>query len=177
MYKIFMLQVLNYVRPTKMVRSTPIWVERSTPIRNTTMWLSSQLLVGKYVVANLSTLRKLPNEVVMAKKLLETMENYRYDFDSKTWLLYNPKEGLWVTLDSSVVNNLVFRKLDDDQNLHGILTMDYRNKIVATLQEITGVHFNDCRANYKDLGLIPILCFLHDMLRNLLQLKALRGFN
>ena len=77
MYKIFMLQVLNYVRPTKMVRSTPIWVERSTPIRNTTMWLSSQLLVGKYVVANLSTLRKLPNEVVMAKKLLENMENYR----------------------------------------------------------------------------------------------------
>lgn len=110
----------------------------------------TSLSVRKYSVSS-----KLPNEVAMAEKLMPLMTDTRYDLVSGDWFEYDISLGLWKRLTVFEIDQKIFKLLRSDDDLKGLLTADYKNRVKISLEMINGLNFNIYRTKNQDLQLIP----------------------
>jgi len=108
------------------------------------------MIVNKY-----SSASKLPNEVNMAKEIAKTIKNLKYDLTSGDWFEYKKSEGKWQRLNRNQTDKEIFNLLMEHEDVKNRLTIDYRNRVRASLEMINGVDFEEYRKENRQSKLIP----------------------
>jgi putative DNA primase/helicase len=119
--------------------------------------------LNNIIVAKYSTTRKLPNEVDMAKEISNNMENFKYDLVSGDWFEYKITVGRWYRLNRYQIDSKIFNLLMKHESLKSVLTVDYKNRVKASLEMINGVDFDEYRNKNKELKLVPFKNGILDM--------------
>lgn len=64
--------------------------------------------VNLVMIRNYTSNYKLPNEVKMAEKLLNNLDNYKYDLMSGDWFEYKQIDGYWLRLNKYQMDQKIF---------------------------------------------------------------------